>query len=142
MTKCPWCGNSSGKTDARGMCVSCGGALETRPLHSPEWIKDWGEGGNYDTYNDHSGSSCLFGEMGREIFSPNEFRRLMLPVLPDLAQPNSPIPTHGVSHGFPTIICYRGKPVDTLSDDELEEAKQEYRESFNLGWIPELNFYA
>lgn len=25
--KCPYCGNSSGKTDSRGGCISCGGDL-------------------------------------------------------------------------------------------------------------------
>jgi len=62
---CPYCGNNSGKTDARGMCISCGGGLEE--IKPTQETRD---------YPGHSGSSYLFGEMGREIFSPN------VPLLP------------------------------------------------------------
>ncbi len=66
---CEYCGNTSGKENQYGQCISCGGNLS-------EKIKDPIEAGKGRIWVGHTGSSYvlnLFGEVGKETFVPKPY---------------------------------------------------------------------
>jgi hypothetical protein len=52
--KCGYCGNGSGKTDARGNCVSCGATLDKPEPASGSWVERESYTYSTDAYYDFS----------------------------------------------------------------------------------------
>ena len=63
---CSYCGNNSGKTDSKGLCISCGGKLE---IESPKPTIEY-------EYNGASGT--LWRMPNFNILTPTEMREMYL----------------------------------------------------------------
>ena len=93
-TKCPYCGNTSGKLDSRGGCISCGGQFQKQDVEQEiPWERLNRSGSCYPI-------DRFIGESGREqiIF-----------------------PSHIQAHSFPIRTTYYGYDLGIYTVNEIRK---------------------